>query len=137
MVPMVLLVSRPAVGCVCDDGKVMQVCCQIEPVLAALATPAESKSCCGTNPCPHCKHRSAPLASLKRERCQCEPIRNHIDTAKIVDARINLARDGFAAIFDLPSTADVATSRAAHADAGFECSRASLDRVVVFLHLTI
>lgn len=140
MVPMVLLVGRPTAGCVCADGTVLPVCCKSEPVLSRLCGRSSKECCANASTCPHCKRddsSQAPVGSceLKTGGCGCHSLPNHVDAAKSND-------------FDPRShqfSADVSTFRpvVAPEQAGFRQSAAavqcqpSIDRIVVFRHLTI
>lgn len=140
MVPMVLLVSRPAAGCVCADGTVLLVCCKSEPVLSRLCGRSGKECCANASICPHCKRDASSQApagtcELKTGGCGCHSLPNHVDAAK--------SNDFDPQSHQLSAVVSAVLPVAVPEQAGFRQSAAavqcqpSIDRVVVFLHLTI
>lgn len=140
MVPMVLLVGRPAAGCVCADGTVLPVCCRSQPLLSGLCGPAGKECCAKPSVCPHCKRESSAKlpdgrCEVQKGDCGCHSLSNYVDATKASD--LNPQSLQFSVAFSpallvaVPQSANVRPSAAA-----FECLP-TIDRVVVFLHLTI
>jgi hypothetical protein len=140
MVPMVLLVSRPSAGCVCADGTVLPVCCKSDPVLSRLCNKSPKQCCASASVCPHCKPDAAsqgPAGSceLKTGSCGCHSLPNHVDAAKSSDFDPQSQQLSMAVSTVLP-VAVIEPAGFRQSAAARQCQPA-IDRVVVFLHLTI
>lgn len=139
MVPMVLLVGRPAAGCVCADGTIKSVCCKSEPILSAFECPS-GKGCCEHSfACSHCSQDSSRDSSeeicLKNATCGCHSLPNHIDAARVTDLRTEAWFFGLAT---LPPVVDVVRETSGgYRSSDLHADLPAIDRVVVFLHLTI
>lgn len=140
MVPMVLLVGRPAAGCVCADGTVLPVCCKSEPMLSRVCSRLGKDCYAKASICPHCKRDAAshgPEGSceLKTGSCGCHSLPNHVDAAKCNDFDPKSQQLSMAVSTVLPVAVPEPDGFRQSAAAG-QCQPA-IDRVVVFLHLTI
>lgn len=140
MVPMVLLANRAAIGCVCADGTVLPVCCKSEPFLAGLCGEQGHDCCAKVAFCPHCKPHSSSKSltgpsDLKNGDCGCRSLPNYVDTVKTENLKAPSLSHGLAVLATWPNSGPSMTRVRLSADRS-QCPL-MLDRVVVFLHLTI